>query len=1286
MPRARVALALIVLSLASRVHGAWDTPSWGRPVVEAFRQQQTGSASLVYCATSQPDNGALWFGTASGLLSFDGRTWQNHSEAKMIASCAFDADGRRLWYGGWSDVGRFDVCADGRLQHTSLVDKLPFAVAEIRAIRATHPTRGGAFFVADDRLLRWDGTKFAVWNYPTAHRLFALTFEGQLWLHHRESGLYRVGDDGPQRVADAEELPNAGLFSLSRENGELIGGSNSGFWTISRQPRCVSPAALNAWLTQHKIIGAADFGNGFRAVATLSGGVTIVDRNFEIVRHVGESDGLQGTLMGQLLGREHDLWFLCEDRVMRMDTTGATAQVRMDDQARPQLIRAIATAPDGSLWVSAQNRIYHLTPGDRGFTSQALSDLPLKESQTIAVDGERLWIGGFGAIALHENNATTVQFEFPSRSISMLARAGSDDQWLGARSDGWFEFTRGADGAWHTTNHPKLPYFGSLAREAAGTFWTGSPTSGPQQWRRADNRFIPIEPPQPFVAPDATPSLVAERRHDVLVLAGKTAYLARPDTPPLKLCDLPGPPVACALSPDQRRLYVAVNRGPSAPAGYQDGIGVIEIGSDERSARWRNLSVPNLESIGSITKLAVSTLAAADTLWIGGSEGLLQTRPPELSEWRAPATPRILRGGENSTVGGAVTMSFSEVMHLRLSSSEIRQRPALRYQTQFGTDESAWSAPTDRVAFEFSNLREGRYAFAARAVNPVGQTSAPAYFTFTVLPPWYRSGWAYTGYAAALGLSLVGALRYRERRLRARTLELERLVRERTAELEKANAAKDEFLASMSHEIRNPMNGVVGLSAAIDISFLDEEGQYRFGLLRHCASHLASLLEDILDFSKLQAGTIELDPQPFSPAELFDAVSAITSPLSAAAGVRVEFAVGPTVPARLLGDARRIRQVLLNYVSNAVKYAPHGTIEVTAWARADGPDRVALTFAVSDEGPGIPAAEQARIFEKFERGAGARSSHIPGTGMGLAVCRRLAEKMGGRAWLESAPGEGSTFYLELPLPVAPAAPAHVPARGALEALPRRALVVDDEEYNVVSLGAMLEHRGFAVQRALDAATALREAVGHQPDIIFLDYDMPDTTGPQLARRIRETLAPLGRYPLVLATTAYTTVEKRAECLAAGMDGFLGKPVSEERLQAALEEAIRSRNPAGAQHLALPEGKHADPLQNLLTLSRQHARNLEAELAEFAADADAEFGRLTAALAACDGEAAARAAHKISGRFGFMHATSPMRRGLQLEQLCRSGEWSAARPLAEELARDWSTLRASLTRLTCASAG
>lgn len=1283
MTRVRAALALLLCGGAALAHAAWDTRFWGDPILETFRKQQTGNGSVVYAAAAQPGQGPLWFGTDHGLLAFDGRTWRYHPAAFAVTALAFAPEGNRLAFGSWCDLGWAELSADGTPRIHSLREQLPFAATELQAVRACRVTPQGIYYVADDRVLRWDGTKFEVWRYPTGLRLFTLEFEGALWFHHVESGLYRLAENGPERMVTAGVPRDNGLFWLERRDGQLLGVSNRGCWTIEPTPRCISSAELNDFTIQHRVTGVADLGGGFRSVGTLTGGVAIVDSNFQVVRRIPGTGDLSGTLYGQFVGRDRDLWLLGEDRLLRCDATGATAQIRLDSDPRPKFTRFISRAPDQSLWVGAENRLYHLQRSEKGQLQVVeVADVPLMQLHSALAEEHRVWLGGFGGVVLREDGRTTQRFDGAGRHAFALSRLGNSDRWIAALNGSWMDITRAASGAWRADLRPSLPFFQTAAQDGAGVLWTAASAEAPRKWTVSPDGFAPAPLPPPFAAEDAAPSLVVERARDVIVIAGNKVYLVRGDTPPLLLRQLAGPVTACALSSDQKRLYLAIHHGIAAPAGYQDGISVLEFADDGRAAGLRPLVFPQLHAAGAINRLVATTVAGADTLWVGGSDALLQARPAELPEWSPPATPLISAVGPDAA---HTTLGYTETLQLRIASPEITLRPALRYQTQFGQDEGAWTAPSERTSFEFSNLREGRYSFSVRAVNPVGQVSAPAYFAFTILPPWYRSNWAYAGYAAIAGLSLLGALRYRERRMRQRTQELERLVRERTTELEKANAAKDEFLASMSHEIRNPMNGVVGLSAAIDISFLDEEGRYRFGLLRHCASHLASLLEDILDFSKLQAGTIELDPQPFSPAELLDAVSAITLPLSAAAGVRVEFALGPTVPPRLLGDARRIRQVLLNYVSNAVKYAPRGTIEVTAWARPLDPGSVALTCAVSDEGPGIPAAEQARIFEKFERGAGARSSRIPGTGMGLAVCRRLAEKMGGRAWVESAPGQGSTFYLELPLPVAAAAPAPAPAQAALDALPRRALVVDDEEYNVVSLAAMLERRGFSVQRALDASTALRVAAGHPPDIIFLDYDMPDTTGPQLARRIRETLAPLGRHPLVLATTAYTTVEKRAECLAAGMDGFLGKPVVEERLQAALEEAIRHRNPASAQHVALPDTKHLDPLQSLLRLAQQHARALDAELAAFAADAEAEFGTLTAALASSQAETAARAAHKIAGRFGFLHAAVPMRRGLQLEQLCRTREWSAARPLAEELAQDWATLRESLARLTCASA-
>lgn len=1277
MLRVCAALTVILSGLGFRAQAAWDVPFNGDPIVEIFRKQQTGVAYTVYAAATEPGNGPLWFGTDHGLLVFDGLKWTHHPDTGSATALAFTPDGHQLIFGSWCDLGWIDFSPDGRPRVHSLREHLPFPATELQAVRACRASPNGFFYVADNCVLRWDGAKLDVWRYPGKQRLFPIEFEGALWFHDPQSGLYSIGPNGPERMF-TDGLPrDTGLFWLGRKDGQLIGISNHGCWTLEPRPRCLSPRELNEFTAQYSVIGVVELARGFRSVATLTGGIAIVDSDFKIVRQIPSTGDLQGSLYGQFRGRENDLWLLGEDRLLRLESTGATTRIRLDDDPRPKFTRFISVAPDHSLWVGTENRLYHLQRAENGRLGAA-AETSVRQLYTVLAEENRTWLAGFGGVILRENGRDEKRFDGNGRHAFGMVRLGQTDRWVASLNGGWMDISRSAPGQWSSEVRLNLPFFESAALDVDGALWTASPAEPPKKWIVQPDGFTPVPLPPPLTAAEAAPSIVVARAHDAIVVAGNRVYRTRGAAPPLLLCKLPAHAVAGAVSTDQQRLYLALNHGTTAPAGYQDSISVLELADNGRDAQLRHLVVPQLHTAGAINRLAINRTAGADLLWIGGSDALLQTRPAELPEWSPPAPPMITAGASGRT---HTTLDYSESLRLRVTSPEITLRPALRYQTQFGPDGGYWSAPGDITSFEFSNLREGRYSFAVRAVNPIGQVSAPSYYSFVILPPWYRATGAYVGYAALASLGLFGALRYRERRIRARNLELQHLVDERTAELVKANAAKDDFLASMSHEIRNPMNGVVGLSAAIDISHLDEEGRYRFGLLRHCATHLASLLEDILDFSKLQAGTIELDPQPFAPAELLDAVSAITSPVSAAAGVKVEFALGPSVPPRLIGDARRIRQVLLNYVSNAIKYAPQGDIDVTVWARTVGESNAVVTFAVSDAGPGIPTEEQERIFEKFERGAGARSNRIPGTGMGLAVCRRLATKMGGTAWVESSPGEGATFYLSVELPIA--APVTLDtATQTVADLPKLALIVDDEDYNLVTLATMLERRGFQVLRAANGDAALA-ALAQHPDVVFLDYDMPDITGPALARRIRQTVQQ--RPPLIIATTAYSTVEKRRECLAAGMDGFLSKPVGEERLGTALLEAIQTRSPGDARHFVLPSRDSFDPLENLQTLARQHTQTLEAELAEFSASAQGEFEELHAGLAASDRTRSARAAHKLAGRFGFLHAAAIMKRALHLERLCQQGDWTAARLLATELTQDWTALHDTLARLNCESA-
>jgi signal transduction histidine kinase/CheY-like chemotaxis protein len=583
-----------------------------------------------------------------------------------------------------------------------------------------------------------------------------------------------------------------------------------------------------------------------------------------------------------------------------------------------------------------------------------------------------------------------------------------------------------------------------------------------------------------------------------------------------------------------------------------------------------------------------------------------------------------------------------------------------------------WSVPSRRLSQDLSNLSEGNYQLEARTVNPAGQTSIPAVFSFRILPPWYRSKGAYASYGLLLAAGVWLTIRVRERRSRTQQEALENTVRLRTAELVKANAAKDEFLASVSHEIRNPMNGVIGISESLPTVGLDPESQRKFGLLRACADHLASLLEDLLDLSRMQAGVVEIESRPFDLHALVDSVAAMTAADSEQRRIPVEIAVSPGVPRHLRGDPRRIRQILLNFVSNALKFSGRGTVEVTVWCQPAGPGRTEVFFAVADEGPGISAEEKQRLFRRFERGAAARGGRVAGTGLGLALCKGYAEKMGGRIWLESEPGRGSCFNFSVPLQLAPepdeqptaAAPAtHAPAG--------RALVVDDQEYNRVVLADLLARFGYAVDTVGDGTEAMALATRHEYALVFLDYDLPGLGGLDVARGLRALPGGSAR-ARIFATTAFNTPEKQRECREAGMDAFLGKPVTPDRLRKALVAARVIV--AAAEEKPAPD---SDGLANLRLLATKKQVRFADEVALYLAEMQEEVGLLEEAIRNRHNADGARYAHRLCGRFNFIHEKELAGLCRRLEENSTKGRWPELQTLWPRFLTSIAALRARL---------
>lgn len=1122
-----------------------------------------GLQNLAILSLAQDGEGFLWAGSEGGLYRYDGTAFHLMGAAEglpcttEVQALHVSEDGA-LWANTCSRLFRFD---GQRFQVAAGVNEMlnrAQAMANGPNERVIVATTSGLLELAPNG----PGSSFTARPYlagtgPGARGVRGIFRRGrQLWFGCEEHLCVEEGG----RIVEYGE--GAGLPADSWDGigvdakGTIWARSPNKLYRKSSSDRRFQPAAVDIGPSMYW--GALTIGRNGEVMVPTDRGVAInQDGRWSLV---DESRGLSTSMVSAVLrDREGSLWVGLVGRGLARCLGKGEWEAWTEGQGLPSnMIWSILRDKKGSLWVGTSKGLTRLNGQPRARTWTTKDGLGGENVRWLGETSDgAIWAitkpgwlaridprtGGIRRVGQHDG----LKADTPHRGL--IDHAGR--LWVAANTGVFRNDAPTCSRRFVAINPSDVLGKGawSLAEDKLGTVWA---VGSDGLWRLKDGRW------RRYLKANG---LLSDHPYIVLVAADNSLWLRHRYDAGVERVEFEGDRIirSTVIVPvGGASVDVTAFHGFDAFGGFWRGTarGVLAL----RNGFWTQYSTAD----GLIWDDCDGEAFWADSdgsVWIGTSGGLAHFRPNSRTAAEPIADP-ILSGLEIRKQPRLVRFSFSSLNYQYEQSARFAYR----------LDGGPWTGTAER-SVSVAGVGPGGHRLEIRSQVRNGPYSPKlARAEFDVRPFWWEAWWFRSSVVLAIVCLVYGGVWFRHRALRRRNAALERAVKERTAELEAerakvleekrradaASEAKGQFLANMSHEIRTPLNGLLGLTNLLGDVRDSAELQETVRLIQSSGQMLLGVINDVLDFSKVEAGKLELDTAPFELGPALEQAVGLFRASATIKGLRMKADLAPDLPAWVAGDEIRLRQVVQNLISNALKFTDSGEIVLSARVETREQSAYLIRIEVRDTGIGIPPDRMARLFTSFSQADSTVSRRYGGTGLGLAICKRFIELMDGSIEAQSEPGVGSTFRFVVRLSQATAPePAITDGSVTQDVSKLRVLLAEDNKVNQLVGLKLLKKLGIAADLAEDGAQAIAAAMRNTYDLILMDVQMPDVDGIAATREIRAHITG-DRQPFICGLSAHATTEFQELCQRIGMDKYLTKPLDFEKLRKLLIERSDQR--------------------------------------------------------------------------------------------------------------------------------